>query len=108
MGPFCSVSLFRLLLPLMCRPLMRCIKTAAKHATPIIKQRMCIVDTAEEKGMEPELPVSIETSTSAIGDIQADIFSERYVERNHHSGKKGRQCSNRIRPYGHRGQDDGP
>jgi hypothetical protein len=37
---------------------MRCIKTAAKHATPIIKERMVIVDAAEEKGIEPELPVS--------------------------------------------------
>lgn len=48
----------RLLLPLMCRPLMRCIKTAAKHATPVIKERMAILDNADEKGLEPELPVS--------------------------------------------------
>ncbi|KAH8817505.1 cytochrome P450 [Xylogone sp. PMI_703] len=45
-----------LLLPLMCRPLIRCIKTAAKHATPVIQERMVIIDAAEEKGTEPELP----------------------------------------------------
>ncbi|KIM92656.1 hypothetical protein OIDMADRAFT_62368 [Oidiodendron maius Zn] len=45
-----------LLLPLMCRPLMRCLKTAAKHATPVIKERMAIIDAAEEKDIEPELP----------------------------------------------------
>ncbi|KAI9687450.1 MAG: hypothetical protein M1822_002059 [Bathelium mastoideum] len=45
-----------LLLPLLCRPLMRHIQTAAKHATPIIKERMVIVDVAEQKGVEPELP----------------------------------------------------
>ncbi|KAI5461934.1 cytochrome P450 [Mariannaea sp. PMI_226] len=44
------------LLPLMCRPLMRCIKTAAKHATPVIMERMAIIDTAQEKGIEAELP----------------------------------------------------
>jgi hypothetical protein len=68
--------LFRLLLPLMCRKLMRCIKTAAKHATPVIKERMAVVDAAEEKDTEPELPVSTDTSTSAAVDIEVDIFSE--------------------------------
>jgi hypothetical protein len=60
----------------MCRPLMRCIKTAATHATPVIKERMAIIDAAEEKDIEPELPVSTETSTLSINDIQVDIFSE--------------------------------
>ncbi|KAJ3537423.1 hypothetical protein NM208_g6324 [Fusarium decemcellulare] len=45
-----------LLLPLMCRPLMKCIKTAAKHATPVIEERMGIIDAADVKGIEPELP----------------------------------------------------
>jgi hypothetical protein len=40
---------------------MRCIKTAAKHATPVIKERMSIIDAAEEKDVEPQLPVSTET-----------------------------------------------
>lgn len=45
----------------MCRPLMRCIETAAKHATPVLKERMAIIDTAEEKDIEPDLPVSTST-----------------------------------------------
>ncbi|KAH6954420.1 cytochrome P450 [Fusarium avenaceum] len=45
-----------LLLPYMCRPLMRCIETAAKHATPVLKERMAIIDAAEEKEIEPDLP----------------------------------------------------
>ncbi|RKL16160.1 hypothetical protein BFJ68_g5411 [Fusarium oxysporum] len=45
-----------LLLPYMCRPLMRCIETAAKHATPVLKERMAIIDAAEEKDIEPDLP----------------------------------------------------
>ncbi|KAK0101343.1 hypothetical protein ONS95_006519 [Cadophora gregata] len=45
-----------LLLPLVCRPLIRHIQTAAKHAVPVIKERMVIVDAAEEKGAEPNLP----------------------------------------------------
>ncbi|KAM0547284.1 hypothetical protein ACHAPJ_010419 [Fusarium lateritium] len=45
-----------LLLPYMCRPLMRCIETAAKHATPVIKERMAIIDAADEKDVEPDLP----------------------------------------------------
>lgn len=49
---------YRLLLPYMCRPLMRCIETAAKHATPVLKERMAIIDAAEEKNIEPDLPVS--------------------------------------------------
>jgi hypothetical protein len=51
---------------------MRCIKTAAKHATPIIKERMVIIDAAEEKGTEPELPVSNKKSTSTIEDKKVD------------------------------------
>jgi len=51
---------------------MRCIKTAAKHATPIIKERMVIIDTAEEKGTEPELPVSNQRSTIVQEENQAD------------------------------------
>ncbi|KAF5027510.1 hypothetical protein F66182_381 [Fusarium sp. NRRL 66182] len=45
-----------LLLPRMCRPLMRCIETAAKHATPVIKERMAIIDAADGKDTEPDLP----------------------------------------------------
>jgi hypothetical protein len=44
----------------MCRPLMRCIETAAKHARPVLKERMAIIDAAEEKDIEPDLPVSFE------------------------------------------------
>jgi hypothetical protein len=51
---------------------MRCIKTAAKHATPIIKERMAIIDAAEQKGIEPELPVSTKKSTSTMEDIRVD------------------------------------
>jgi hypothetical protein len=51
---------------------MRCIKTAAKHATPIIKERMVIIGAAEQKGIEPELPVSTKKSTSTVEDIQFD------------------------------------
>jgi hypothetical protein len=51
---------------------MRCIRTAAKHATPIIKERMVIIDAAEQKGTEPELPVSTKKSSSTIEDIQVD------------------------------------
>ncbi|KAF5230691.1 hypothetical protein FOXYS1_15863, partial [Fusarium oxysporum] len=45
-----------LLLPYMCRPLMRCIETAAKHATPVLKERMAIIDAAEAQDIEPDLP----------------------------------------------------
>jgi hypothetical protein len=38
---------------------MRCIKTAAKHAVPIIRERMVIIDAAEETGNKPNLPVSM-------------------------------------------------
>lgn len=41
----------------MCRPLMRWIETAAKHATPVLKERMAIIDAAEAKDIEPDLPV---------------------------------------------------
>lgn len=54
----------RILLPWLCRPLMRCIDTAAKHAMPTIKERMSIIDTAAEKGTEPDLPVSTFLDTS--------------------------------------------
>lgn len=43
---------------------MRCIDTAAKHAMPTIKERMSIIDTAAEKGTEPDLPVSTFLDTS--------------------------------------------
>ena len=51
---------------------MRCIKTAAKHATPIINERMVIVDAAEQKGIEPDLPVSTKKSTCATEGIHVD------------------------------------
>lgn len=37
---------------------MNLIKKAAKHSVPIINERMAAIDAAEEKGTEPELPVS--------------------------------------------------
>lgn len=37
---------------------MKLIKKAAKEAVPIIKERMVIIDAAEEKNTEPDLPVS--------------------------------------------------
>lgn len=45
---------------------MKCIKTAAKHAVPVIKERMVIIDAAEEKGDDkpPNLPVSIKQMSS--------------------------------------------
>lgn len=54
----------RLLLPLICRPLMTLIKKAAKHAVPVIKERMLIIDAAVEKKTEPVLPVGILMSRS--------------------------------------------
>lgn len=52
----------------MCRPLMRCIKTAAKHAVPVLEERMAIIDAADEKGVEPKLPVSTKrTSVKVLG-----------------------------------------
>jgi hypothetical protein len=50
---------------------MRCIETAAKHATPVLKERMAIIDAAEEKDIEPDLPVS--TSTYQLRSA-ADIY----------------------------------
>jgi hypothetical protein len=55
----------------MCRPLMRCIETAAKHATPVLKERMAIIDAAEEKDIEPDLPVSMSTYQLRLA---ADIY----------------------------------
>lgn len=46
---------------------MKFIKTAAKHAVPIIKERMIIIDAAEENGDKPNLPVSIK-KTSIVKD----------------------------------------
>ena len=63
-----NYQFLRLLLPFLCRPLIRCIKTAAQHATPIIKERMVIVDAAEQKRVEPELPVSTKKPTFIVED----------------------------------------
>lgn len=41
---------------------MRLIKKAAKHAVPVIKERMVIIDAADEKEKEPVLPVGISIS----------------------------------------------
>lgn len=43
---------------------MRLINTAAIHAVPVIKERMAIVDAAEEKCVEPKLPVGLIFSSS--------------------------------------------
>ena len=40
---------------------MRLINKAAKHAVPVIEERMKIVDAAAEKDQEPDLPVSVES-----------------------------------------------
>lgn len=49
---------------------MRHIKTAAKHAVPVIKERMVVVDAAEEKGIEPNLPVSPKTFQREIVEVE--------------------------------------
>lgn len=36
---------------------MNYIKTATKHAAPVIKERMVIIDEAEGRGKEPDIPV---------------------------------------------------
>jgi hypothetical protein len=49
----------RLIAPIVRRSLTRDRDTVAKHAVPIIKERMKIIEDADAKGVEPNLPVSI-------------------------------------------------
>jgi hypothetical protein len=46
-----------LVAPLVRRPLTRDRDIVLKHATPIIRERMQIIEEAEEKKVEPNLPV---------------------------------------------------
>ena len=46
-----------LIAPLVRRPLTRDRDIVLKHATPIIKERMKIIEDAEEKNVQPDLPV---------------------------------------------------
>lgn len=86
---------------------MRHIETAAKHAVPVIKERMVIVDTAEEKGIEPNLPVSLKLFQCHI-DGKLTTNKERHAQRHHRRRKTRQQHVSRIRPPGNRSQDDGP
>lgn len=46
-----------LIAPLVQRPLKRDRDIVLKHATPIIEERKKIIEEAEQKGVEPNLPV---------------------------------------------------
>ena len=49
----------RLLAPWVRRALAQDRDIVAKHALPIIKERLRIVEAADEKGVEPDLPVGL-------------------------------------------------
>ncbi|KAK2804810.1 hypothetical protein FQN51_001452 [Onygenales sp. PD_10] len=65
-----------LLAPIAQRPLLRAREIVANHALPVIKERMRILDEAENSGKTPNLPSDLLTATMKIARNHTDAHLE--------------------------------
>lgn len=61
-----NLIIYSILAPLVRRSLTRDRDIVAKHAFPIIKERMQILEDAIEKGVEPKLPVRVDVAPDSV------------------------------------------